>query len=913
MGQARKHLADAAPGAFIGRGEELAWLAARIDAGERLITVTGPGGMGKTRLTRELVRRHAERFDGAWLADLTEVVTVEGLAAAVAHALGVPTGRGEALADTLGHALEARGRVLLVLDNFERLVGAAGGLIGAWLHAAPELVLLVTSRERLRLDDELVFELGPLPAVAPDHTANEAPDNAPDEAVADGVRLLLERASRHRAGWAPRPDDGPRLAELVERLDGIPLAIELAAARLPLLGPQTLLDRLSERFRILGSRTRDGADKGRTLRATLDWSWQLLDEDERRALAQASVFRGGFDLDAAEAVIDADGLVLERLESLFDKSLVRAEAPAPGEPARFGLYLTVRDFAAGMLDELGGDAAVRARHAAWFVDEASRRVSAVFGDDGADARRWLLRERENLAAVVEGAPETEQALLAALSLEPVLSTQGPFEEHVALLDRALARDGGSARARLEATVVRGNAHRQAGRPESARADLTAALEAARAAGHDDLAARALSGLATVELVQGSLEAARVAYEQALDLHRRADDRVHEAMTLSAYGAALAGGGDLDAAREVEERALRMHREAGNLRDVGMTSAFLGNLAIDRGHFDEARLCFADAAAIHDQLGDRFGQAFTEANLAIVDHRQRALAAARSRYDAAVSAFAELGARRYEGAFRGYRALAAMDEGDVDAARAGFERACARLREAGDDRFEALFRAHLAVARLRGGDEAGAERDLEAAQSKIDASGDPYLSLAVRLLHTPLWRARARGEAAAALEARVRAVLAEAEAGDPSPVSQSADALFALRAARAALGEPDEEASEDDWPADTLVVHPDADWMRPPGGARVELERREALRRLLERLCQMRVDAPGRPVPRDDLIARAWPGERILRKAAQNRLRVGIATLRKLGLADVLRTEPGGYRLDEGTPLLLWAHVPEGAS
>lgn len=894
-----QHFENPTPGAFVGRERELEQLRERLAAGERLLTVTGPGGMGKTRLASELA---AGLADGAlslparWFCDLTEARAADELTATVAHALEVPTGRGESLPEKLGHALSARGPALLVLDNFEQLVRVGGGLVSGWLRAAPELRILVTSRERLRLAEEVVFELGPLELPAPGKRAEDAAS----------VRLLLERASRHRAGWSPTSAEAPILGELVAKLDGIPLAIELAAARLPMLGARTLSERLSERFRVLGTGARDGADKSRTLRATIDWSWQLLDEAERRALTQASIFRGGFDLDAAEAVLDAskssdrDTSVLERLESLYDKSLLRAE------PGRFGLYLSIRDFAEG---ERPDDEHVRARHARWYVDEAAKRLPAL-GEDALEARRWLLRERENLAAVVDGAPDPADALRAALSLEPLLSAQGPFEELTALLDRALARDGAPEVLRAEALLARGNVHRQAGRTDAARTDLEAARACADANGRDDLSARALAGMATVDLVQGNLEDARAGYERALTLHRAAGDRVHEAMTLSAYGAALAGGGDLEGAREVEERALALHHEVGNLRDVGMTSAFLGNIAIDHGRLDEARLYFADAAAIHDQLGDRFGQAFTEANLAIVDHRQDAWESAIGRYDEALRIFEALGARRYAGAFIGYRALARMESGDREGARRGHERACELLAAAGDDRFEAFFRAHLATVLLAEGDAAAAERELDAARDKIEASGDPFLRLAVELLHVPSWRATGTPED----EARIADVLARAEssADGPSPVSQSADVLFAFRRARAALGE-DRPSTPGRWPRDTLVVHPEATWMCPPGGARVELGRRDALRRLLDTLSRARLDHPGRAISREALIAAAWPGERILKKAAQNRLRVGIATLRKLGLANVIVTDPDGYLLDAGTPLSVWADAPEGAA
>jgi predicted ATPase/class 3 adenylate cyclase len=317
------------PDTFVGRDVVLRAIAGKYDAGARLVTLLGPGGVGKTRVAQRYARGWLGDFPGgAWFCDLSSARGVDGIAHVLAQVFDVPLGGADPI-QQLAVAIGARGPCLIVLDNFEQVARDAAATLGAWLVATPEARFLVTSRELLGLRGERVEELQPLPS-------------------ADAQGLFIQRV--RAAGLRDRLDiaDAAALPTLVELLDGLPLAIELAAARARVIAPAELVVRMRERFLVLASRG-PRPDRQATLRATLDWSWDLLDAAERSALAQLSVFEGGFTLEAAEAVVDVvriapSIMVADVVQSLIEKSLVRRL-----HARRFALLQTVRDYAAEKL------------------------------------------------------------------------------------------------------------------------------------------------------------------------------------------------------------------------------------------------------------------------------------------------------------------------------------------------------------------------------------------------------------------------------------------------------------------------------------------------------------------------------------------------------------------------------------
>ena len=327
---------------FIGRSSELEALRDLLERGERLLTLVGPGGAGKSRLATQL----ALEAPSASLADLTDAADLEGLCAVVARALHVPLANGKPAedgAEQLGRTLAQRPGLMLVLDNFEQLAAFAPDTVGRWRVAAPGVTFVVTTREVLKLPGERGWEVPPL---------------------AEGFELFLERARAARPGWSPTGEERKAVEELSHQLDGMPLAIELAAARMAMLSPAQLVQGLPRRFDLLAGARGDASARQATLRGAIDWSWELLQGHEQLALAQLSVFRGGFTIEAAEAVVSLSSFprapwALDVVQALRDKSLVRTwEA---GGEQRFGFLESIREYAVEKLKALGPDVEREAR------------------------------------------------------------------------------------------------------------------------------------------------------------------------------------------------------------------------------------------------------------------------------------------------------------------------------------------------------------------------------------------------------------------------------------------------------------------------------------------------------------------------------------------------------------------------
>ena len=413
---------------FVGRAGEADEVAGLLDEC-RLVTVTGPGGVGKTRLAAEVARRVAGRFaDGVWLAELAAVREPALVPAAVAVALGIPQAPGMSLVDSLAGVL-ARQQRLLVLDNCEHVLGAVAGLCGTLLQAADDVRILATSREPAGVAGEACYRVQPLGLPGP----GEQPESGGSEAVA----LFADRARRVEPHFALTRESGPVVARLVARLDGMPLAIELAAARVESLGVAQLLDRLDDRFRLLVGGDRLAAARQRSLAATVDWSYQLLGEEERRVFRRLSAFPAAFTLDAAEAVAGeaAAPVVLH----LVDCSLLAPPRTGPDDRARYLMLETLRAYAADRLADAGeqpGAAAAMTGYALQVAEQATV-VMRARGGELAGAR-WLDAEdaavHQGLTWALEHDPPT--ALRLALALAPWWWLRGRCVAGYSLVRRA---------------------------------------------------------------------------------------------------------------------------------------------------------------------------------------------------------------------------------------------------------------------------------------------------------------------------------------------------------------------------------------------------------------------------------------------------------------------------------------------
>ncbi|HHN79081.1 MAG TPA: hypothetical protein ENK11_10485, partial [Phycisphaerales bacterium] len=378
---------------FVGRTKDIDSLIALLDE-TRLITLAGPGGCGKSRLAIETARRVGVR-DGSWHADLASIEDGGLVADTVGGAFGLPQAEGRSMVDQLIEALGER-RVLLVLDNCEHVRERCVPLLEALLGACPGLRVIATSREPLGVEGEWVYRTGVLAVPGED-----------DIDSCDSVRLFVDRARAARPGFALTDANRGDVAEICRRLDGVPLAIELAAARIKMLSPAQIAERLSDRFRLLRSRT--GAPRHRTLVSAIEWSFEQLDADEHAAMRRLSVFRGGTTMDAAETVLSAeyadeaiDGFdVLDLLGQLVDKSLVTVEEQADGGgAARYRVLESIRQFASGLLDESGERAVAETAHLRWAAEFAKEAEAQLLGPDQAAWFERLEREHDNLRSAI---------------------------------------------------------------------------------------------------------------------------------------------------------------------------------------------------------------------------------------------------------------------------------------------------------------------------------------------------------------------------------------------------------------------------------------------------------------------------------------------------------------------------------
>jgi predicted ATPase/DNA-binding CsgD family transcriptional regulator len=605
---------------FIGRERELAEVRALV-AGSRLVTLTGAGGAGKTRLGLQVVAGLADGAgDGVWFADLAPLTDPDLVAVTVADVLGVRQEAGRPVLDTLADALAGR-NLLVLLDNCEHVIGACAKLADTLLRSCPGLVLLATSREPLGVHGERVYRVPSLGVPADG-------DGVAAIRASEAVRLLEERAA---AQAVPLEWDGPAAAmagRICRRLDGIPLALELASARLRTMPAAEIDARLDERFALLTGGSRAALPRQQTLRAMVDWSWELLTAPEQAVLAALSVFAGRFGLAAAEAVAAGPdvpaGDVLGHLGALVDKSLVLFGDAGTG-PGGYRLLETVRQYAAGRLDALGPAAgAARAAHRDYYLALAEAAAPQLRAHDQA---AWLDRldaELGNLRAAIAyslAQPDPEPGLRLAAALRGYWRARGHAAEGAdtlrALLAAPAAREPTLPRAWALAAVA--NLLQQLGSYAAAADYCDEALVIARAAGDSALIGELLYVRAWILLRQGQRGAALPLIESGLGLARRLGAPQLTGFLLTTRAHASYAAGDYPGAARDAAEALSLFRQAGDRQHVGTMLGNLGNYELSAGDLDAARRHLAESLGIFRALNHRDGIAYQTFNLGLAEY------------------------------------------------------------------------------------------------------------------------------------------------------------------------------------------------------------------------------------------------------------------------------------------------------
>ncbi len=860
--------------ALIGRVPELAALDRAFGEGARIVTLLGPGGVGKTALARAHWQREAPayRLDGgdAWFVDLTAARSAQDVVRAVAAALGVMLHAGDDVASAaarLSGALARRAPALLVLDNLEQVRDEAAPLIAAWSNDAGDTRMLATSRERLTSTD-VCIDVRPL-------------------SEADAVNLFLRRSLATGAS-IDRDADGDSIRAIVGALDCMPLAIELAASRARVLPPRVLAERLKGGLHVLVEPTRP--PRHRSTEAVVGWSWGLLSAELQQALAACSVFVGTFTVEAAGAVLESPDRVIDVLSELVDRSLIVVEDSGAPDP-QYRLYAIIRTFAAVRLSAAGSLESVRSRCARYFASAVERWAEAACGEEEATYLARVAGSLDNLESAFDYAYAHEPGLAVriALALDEVLYHRGPLDAHRRLLDRALlaAEAEGDSDLRSQVHLARARCAYGLGDVRQLESEGHAALRLAK---RPRTRARVLSWMGFENMTRTLVEQARERMTEAEGIFTELGDDRDLAVLLGRRAMFEQGCGNLAVAAAASERCLALFDRVGRRHAACMDLGRAALVAIEQGNLDRARALCERALRDSRETFNRRSEMWCNGFFAHVEHERGETLRARRHAETARDLAIEAGERRARGLFEGHLAVLDLEDELREPALSHFGRMRVSAADAGDTLLQVFAYLGEAIALAIQGDRTTARATVEAAHRVQTLVPRPWLPGALDAfggllgLYSPDELAARRAERGEAL---------------PIPITAlSLEVRFALRLIRRALAKHAQQLArlgmDPQQASQSLVLGPGLAWVRTPTGERVQLQRRPVLQRLLAFFIEQQGKAPASI---EAVVSAVWPGDP-LSKQTFSRARVAIFTLRRLGLQQVLLTHGDRYGLDD---------------
>ena len=659
--------------ALIGRENEMAAVKQLLLRREvRLVTVTGPGGIGKSHFATEVTREVAQHFPfGVYFVPLASISDASLIASVIAQMLGVRETGGQRPLESLKEYIRKNvtSPMLLLVDNLEHLLEATP-LLAELLALAPGLKILVTSRAALRVHNEHEFALPPL--ALPD---SKAPNSLSSLAEYPAIALFVKRAAAVKPGFALTNENASAVTEICARLDGLPLAIQLAAARIKLLPPAAMRSRLASRLQLLTSGARDLPARQQTLRHTIDWSYDLLSEAERKLFRRLSVFAGGFTLEAAESACDTKqdlGLdVLDGLSSMVDKSLVRQVEQADGEP-RFLMLETIREYGLEKLAASGEETLTRKAHAAYYVLLAE---DAATEKGPGEIKAWMDRfetEHDNFRAALDWLIEAkngEWGVRLATALFRFWEMREYFTEGRQRLEAVLQLPSTPAldKVRMRALVAAGVLATNQRDYDASERLFAQNLEIARRQQDQQSVAVSLNALAVVNRDLGKLEAANELFEESLTFWKQLGDRLAVARGLSNLATVRKLQGNFEEARELYEECQAIFAEVGDRTGIAWAFNHQADLMREQGDLAEARALYECGIGAFREVNDRWGIAGSLADLGNLTREQGDYAASEELYRESLRLFQELGHKR--GIARGLESFAALAAARADAERA----------------------------------------------------------------------------------------------------------------------------------------------------------------------------------------------------------------------------------------------------